>query len=140
LSQHEGTQAVVPRHLKAAGKRFYGGIVSEYRLTDGAGLALVERAAECLDRLTEARAAIAKHGAVIEHNGRLTANPGVKIEREATTAFLSAMRLLNLDDARRKRIGRPVQPVGVTLDALAAFGNGRRDWTPHLPWSDADDE
>jgi phage terminase small subunit len=130
----------LPRHLKAAGRHFYGGIITEYRIMDGVGLALVLRASECVDRLTEARAAIAKHGAVIEQNNRLTANPAVKIEREAMTAFLSAMRLLNLDTERRKSLGRPPRPIGVTLESLTSYGNGNRDWTPHLPWDGADDD
>jgi hypothetical protein len=129
----------LPRHLRAAGKRFYAGIVSEYRVTDGVGLALVLRASECVDRLTEARASIAKHGAVIEQNNRLTANPAVKIEREAMTAFLSAMRLLNLDTERRKPIGRPPRPIGVTLESLTGYGD--RDWPPYVPpWNGSDDD
>jgi hypothetical protein len=44
-----------PRHLKAAGKRFWTGVVREYHIRDGAGLALVTTTAEALDRMNEAR-------------------------------------------------------------------------------------
>ena len=40
-----------PGHLKAAGRRLWTDIVSQYRIADGAGLALVTTAAEALDRI-----------------------------------------------------------------------------------------
>jgi hypothetical protein len=39
--------------------------VRQYRIADGAGLALVMAAAEALDRMREAQAAIRKHGALV---------------------------------------------------------------------------
>jgi hypothetical protein len=47
-----------PGHLKATGRRLWTDIVTQYRITDGAGLALVTTAAEALDRIREAQAAI----------------------------------------------------------------------------------
>jgi hypothetical protein len=40
-----------PNHLKAAGRRLWADIVNQYRIADGAGLALVTTAAEALDRI-----------------------------------------------------------------------------------------
>ena len=54
-----------PGHLKAAGRRLWTDIVTQYRIADGAGLALVTTAAEALDRIREAQAAIRKHGALV---------------------------------------------------------------------------
>ena len=100
----------------------------EYAIRDGVGLSLLLRAAECLDRLAQARASIEAHGAIIETNGKLTANPAVKLERESHQTFLSAMRLLNLDSDRRRPIGRPARPVGATLETIEAIRNGARRW------------
>jgi hypothetical protein len=52
------------------------------------------------------------HGAIIDANGKLSANPALRLEREAAQTFLSTMRLLNLDRARRRPLGRPGRAVG----------------------------
>jgi hypothetical protein len=44
-----------PKHLKRDGRAFYIEIAGEYRLTDGAGLALLTTAAAALDRMREAQ-------------------------------------------------------------------------------------
>jgi hypothetical protein len=51
-----------PAHLGAAGARLWADVVRQYRIGDGAGLALVTTAAECLDRLREAQEAVREHG------------------------------------------------------------------------------
>ena len=45
-----------PGHLKAAGRRRWADVVTQYRIADGAGLALVTTAAEAQDRIREATA------------------------------------------------------------------------------------
>ena len=42
-----------PNHLRAAGRRLWVDIVTQYRIGDAAGEALVTTAAECLDRIRE---------------------------------------------------------------------------------------
>src|SRR5262245_32503619 len=87
-----------PRHLKAAGKAMWNDIVHQYRISDGAGLALVMTAAEALDRIREAQAAIRKHGALVaDRYGGLKQNPACFLERDARAGMLSALRALNLD-------------------------------------------
>jgi len=83
----------------------------EYGVTDCGGLSLLERAAECVDRLVAARAAIAEHGEVlIGPSGKPCLNPATKLEKEARDGFLAAMRMLNLDtEPPRPRPGRPVK-------------------------------
>jgi P27 family predicted phage terminase small subunit len=87
-----------PRHLRAAGKALYRDIVAQYRIHDAAGLALITTAAEALDRIREAQAAIRKHGALVpDRYGALKQNPACFLERDARAGMLSALRALNLD-------------------------------------------
>jgi len=87
-----------PRHLKAAGKALWNDIVHQYRIADGAGLVLVTTAAEALDRIREAQAAIRKHGALVaDRYGGVKQNPACFLERDAQAGMLSALRALNLD-------------------------------------------
>ena len=87
-----------PGHLKAAGRRLWTDIVTQYRIADGAGLALVATAAEALDRIREAQAAIRKHGALVaDRYGGTKQNPACFLERDARAGMLSALRALNLD-------------------------------------------
>jgi P27 family predicted phage terminase small subunit len=85
-----------PRHLKASGKALWNDIVQQYRIADGAGLALVTTAAEALDRIREAQAAIRKHGALVaDRYGGVKQNPACFLERDARAGMLSALRALN---------------------------------------------
>jgi hypothetical protein len=85
-----------PGHLKAAGRRT--DIVTQYRIADGAGLALVTTAAEAQDRIREAQRAIRQYGALVpDRYGALKQNPACFLERDARAGMLSALRALNLD-------------------------------------------
>lgn len=85
-----------PAHLEAAGKDFFIKLVKEHEIRDFAGLELVTRAAEAVDRMAQAREAIEEAGLVVPNRyGNLVENPAVRIEREAHRAFLSALRLLD---------------------------------------------
>ena len=103
-----------PSHLKDDGRQFFQRMVLEYEVTDCGGLSLLERAAECVDRLVAARAAIAEHGEVIiAAGGKPVLNPACKLEKEARDGFLAAMRMLNLDtEPPRPRPGRPAKMLG----------------------------
>ena len=90
-----------PNHLKAAGRRLWADIVTQYRIADGAGLALVTTAAE-------AQAAIRKHGALVaDRYGGVKQNPACFLERDARAGMLSALRALNLDLEPLRDRGRP---------------------------------
>jgi len=87
-----------PGHLKAAGRRLWTDIVTQYRIADGAGLALVTTAAEAQDRIREAQRAIRQYGALVpDRYGALQQNPACFLERDARAGMLSALRALNLD-------------------------------------------
>jgi hypothetical protein len=72
---------------------------------DAAGLALVTTAAEALDRIREAQAAIRKHGALVpDRYGALKQNPACFLERDARAGMLSALRALPLRDRGRSTV------------------------------------
>ena len=98
----------IPRHLSAKGKAFFTEMVDEYSIADAGGIALLTRAAECVDRLAEAQTAIAKFGAIVKNQyGKPALNPATKLEKEARSDFLAAMRQLNLDIKVSQGPGRP---------------------------------
>lgn len=85
-----------PEHLEAPGKNFFVKMVTDHDIQDFTGRELVARAVEAVDRMAQARQAIAKNGLVVPNRyGNLVVNPALRIEREAHRAFLSALRLLD---------------------------------------------
>ncbi|MBD8527922.1 P27 family phage terminase small subunit [Pseudomarimonas arenosa] len=98
-----------PGHLADAGRKLWRDVVAEYAVADAAGLQLLARAAECLDRIRAAQAAIAKHGEVVtDRYGAPKLNPACNLEKDARNGFLAAIKALNLDiEPLRDRPGRP---------------------------------
>ena len=97
-----------PKHLKPDGRKLYRDLVTEYGITDAAGLALVTTAAECLDRMRAAQAAIAEHGEVVtDRYGQVKVNPAAVLEKDSRAGMLSSLKALNLDLEPLKEIGRP---------------------------------
>ena len=99
----------IPKHLLTEGHLFFTQMVDEYEVRDCAGLALVTRAAECLDRMAAARQAFATDGEIVKNQyGMSVLNPACKLEKEARDGFLAAVRMLNLDiEPPRPGPGRP---------------------------------
>jgi phage terminase small subunit len=98
-----------PDHLKPDGAELWASIQKEYAVCDGAGLALLTAAAEALDRMRAAQAAIATHGEmVLDRYQQLKTNPACVLERDSRVGFLAALRQLNLDiEPLRDGPGRP---------------------------------
>lgn len=98
-----------PAHLGAAGTKLWRDLTSEYSIGDAAGLALVERAAECMDRLRAAQAAIVTHGeVVVDRYGAPKLNPACGLEKDARNGLFAALKALNLDlEPLRDAVGRP---------------------------------
>jgi hypothetical protein len=117
----------IPVHLGVDGREFYVVMIEQYGIEDAAGLALLARACECLDRIRQAQDAISKHGAVMSVNGKLVPNPGGKIEKESRDGFFAALRMLNLETAP-KAIGRPPRPIGASLEVIEAIREDRGRW------------
>lgn len=98
-----------PAHLKEAGAALWRDMTAEYAIVDPAGLALLGTAAECLDRMRAAQAAIAEHGEiVVDRYGAPKLNPACNLEKDARAGMLAAFRALNLDlEPLRDGPGRP---------------------------------
>lgn len=98
-----------PKHLRAEGGAFFMAVAEEYQISDAAGLALLARAGECVDRIHAAQKAIADHGElVIDRYGAPKLNPACVLEKDARAGFLAAVKALNLDlEPLREGPGRP---------------------------------
>ena len=97
-----------PKHLKPDGRKLYRDLVTEYGITDAAGLALVTTAAECLDRMRAAQVAIEQHGEVVtDRYGQVKVNPAAVLEKDSRAGMLSALKALNLDLEPLQQVGRP---------------------------------
>lgn len=97
-----------PAHLGKAGRELWRDLVAEYGIADVAGVALVTRAAESLDRLRDAQAAILRDGAIVlDRYDRPRVHPAAALEKDAGNAFLAAVKALRLDIEPPKPPGRP---------------------------------
>jgi hypothetical protein len=86
-----------PRHLKAAGRRWWLEVHSSFEL-EGHHERLATLAGEALDRAVAAREAIDKHGATyLDRFGAPRARPEIAIERDSRIAFARLLRELRLD-------------------------------------------
>jgi phage terminase small subunit len=97
-----------PRHLSAASRRWYCQVAAEFVL-ESHHLKVLQAAAESWDRMEQARKEIAVRGLLIDDRfGVPRANPAVNIERDSRTAFLRAVRELDLELEPPKELPRVV--------------------------------
>lgn len=86
-----------PSHLSKAAAVWWREIANEWKL-DPHHLKVLTAAAEAYDRMVEARKLVKKHGILIPNRfGELKQNPACNVERDSRTAFLRAVRELDLD-------------------------------------------
>ena len=85
-----------PRHLRAATRRWYLSVVSDYDL-ESHHLRLLQAAAEAWDRCQEARQALKRDGAYVQGRYGLRAHPAVAVDRDSRLAFARLLRELDLD-------------------------------------------
>ena len=85
-----------PRHLRAATRRWYLGVVRDFELEEH-HRRLLQAAAEAWDRCQEAREALRRDGAYVEGRYGLRAHPAVAVERDSRLAFARLLRELDLD-------------------------------------------
>ena len=86
-----------PTALKSAGKRFWKQVQTEFDLDDVQS-EILSCACVQLDIAAEARADIAKRGAVIADRRKShKANPACRVEKDATAMFLRCCRALGLN-------------------------------------------
>jgi P27 family predicted phage terminase small subunit len=102
-------RAKAPNHLGTDGAKLFREVAAEYEITDPAGLALLETACAALDRMREAQASIAEHGAlVLDRYGAPKMSPACILEKDARAGFVLAMKALSLDlEPLRDQRGRP---------------------------------
>lgn len=99
-----------PRHLKAATRRWWSQVVTDYEL-EPHHVRILTLAAESWDRCAEARAYLGKHGLTFKDRfGQPKPQPQIAIERDSRIAFARLLRELGLDleepaDSRPPRIG-----------------------------------
>ena len=93
-----------PKHLGQSGRAWYRKIAADFVFSSSAELELLAQAAECLDRIDQARQAIAEHGLLIATAcGKSTSykpNPATAAERDFRTLFARLNRELGLIGAQ----------------------------------------
>ena len=86
-----------PAHLTEATRAWWRSVIREYTL-EPHHMRLLQAAAECWDRLQEARLLLARDGLVIEgREGGMRPHPAAAIERDSRIAFVRLIRELDLD-------------------------------------------
>jgi P27 family predicted phage terminase small subunit len=97
----------IPKYLSPAARRWWKEVTEAYEL-EPHHLKVLEVACRTWDRLTEAQAALRKHGATYEDRfSQPRARPEVAVERDCTATFARLVRDLGLDIEPAKPVGRP---------------------------------
>ena len=92
-----------PEHLSRGSATFWRQVAAEYHL-EPHHQRFLEAACVAWDRMVTAREAIEEHGLLLEGRYGLKANPALAVERDARTAFVRAMRELDLDAEATRHI------------------------------------
>jgi P27 family predicted phage terminase small subunit len=104
----KGKAVKAPKNLSKEAKKLWESVVNEYAFEDSAGLAILTTACESFDRMKEAQSIIKKYGILLKDRfGQARTNPATVTERDSRSAFLQAMKQLNLDIESLQPVGRP---------------------------------
>jgi P27 family predicted phage terminase small subunit len=97
-----------PDHLSPDAVEWWEQVIRDFEL-EPHHLRLLRAACEASDRMTQAREALAKHGALTftDERGVIRAHPCVAMERDARTAFARLVRELDLDTGAPSETPRP---------------------------------
>lgn len=96
-----------PAHLSPATRKFWRIILDEFAL-ESHHLRTLEAACQAWDRYQQAREILAKAGLTFtDRLGNVRARPECKVEADARTAYLRAMRELGLDHVANPDASRP---------------------------------
>jgi P27 family predicted phage terminase small subunit len=94
--------------LSQRAEKLKKGILSEYEITDHAGLAILQTAMEAYDGMNAAQEVVSKQGLTVPGDrGGVKAHPLCAVVRDCRAQFLMALKHLNLDLEPVKGIGRP---------------------------------
>jgi phage terminase small subunit len=87
-----------PKHLATTEANLYRQIINQFQIDDAGSIALLSVACEAHMRMRLARERVDADGSVLlDRFKQAKAHPAIAIERDARSAFLKAMRALNLD-------------------------------------------
>ena len=93
-----------PKGLKAAGKRFWKKVLSEYELYDAHDRERLLMACKCLDDLADIEARVESDGKFVTNRyGTPVEHPGCKMIRDLRTLFVKIIRESGLDLATESR-------------------------------------
>ena len=96
-----------PRHLRAATRRWWLNVVSDWQLEEH-HIRLLTLAGESWDRCAQARELIAAEGLTTQtKTGGARLHPAVRVETDAKLAFARLLRELDLDVAPPAEAKRP---------------------------------
>ncbi|MES1192607.1 MAG: hypothetical protein ABUS47_16215 [Steroidobacter sp.] len=98
------TKVTKHKHLTKEAQAFYEQTITDYGIDDGVGRMHVLMAAESLDRIREAQAALKQNRGltVRDKTGALRPHPAIAVERAARQAYATAFRLLKLEPSQVK--------------------------------------
>ncbi len=95
--------AAPPKHLEPSERALWRDLVAQFRFDDAASLALLAAAMEARQRGRRCREAVDRDGeSMLDRFQQLKPHPLLMAERDARSAFLAAMRQLNLDVGESK--------------------------------------
>jgi P27 family predicted phage terminase small subunit len=96
-----------PSHLNSETAAWWRAVVSDFEL-EPHHRRLLQAACEAWDRCQQARAAISDHGLTFtDERGMVRSRPEVQIERDSRTAFMRAVRELDLESDGPREVFRP---------------------------------
>lgn len=90
------SKPTAPKHLEPATRKWYAEVLSDFEL-EPHHERLLQAAAECWDRLQEAREVIRREGSYVEGRSGPRAHPAIAVERDSRIAFARLLRELDLD-------------------------------------------
>lgn len=98
-----------PAHLSKEAAGIWKKLSDEYDIQDAGGLEILRAGLEAFDRAQAARVLIEKVGLVIKDRfGAVKPNPLIACERDARSAYLQALKQLQLDlEPLNANVGRP---------------------------------
>ena len=103
----KNSESKPPKGLSKEAARWWQEIVEEYAVDDVGGRLILQTALESFDRMRRAQKLLKSDKEVIlDRFGQKKAHPATIIERDAKSAMLNALRMLNLD-LEPLRTGRP---------------------------------
>jgi hypothetical protein len=96
-----------PRPLGQHGAALWRSIVTDYDISDAAGIELLCLACQALDRAEACRAIIDEHGEAVAVNGAIRANPLLRDELSNRAFVSKCLERLGVNQEPTKASGRP---------------------------------